>query len=608
MHYKTHYCGDLRKENCGQEVTLAGWVHRRRDHGGLIFIDLRDSRGLVQVVFNPQVAPEAHAVAGQVRPEYVLQVKGEVALRRPGTVNDAIPTGEIEVIAGAAAILNPAKTPPFYINEDVEVDELLRLRYRYLDLRRENMRDRISTRYRVIKFMRDFLYAKGFIEIETPILANPTPEGARDYLVPSRQANGSFYALPQSPQQFKQLLMVAGYERYFQIARCFRDEDLRADRQPEFTQLDVEMSFVSADDVLDIMEELYTALCEAIRPDKKMIKPFARLTYDEAMRRFGSDKPDLRYGMELVDVSDLGPTCDFAVFRDVLAAGGQIRGLAVPGGAAFTRREIDSLTHIVEEQGGKGLVSVALLGEGSIDSITAEDIRSPVHRYLSLELIKGMAQRAEAKRGDLLVMVADQPLVASAALDALRRALAARLKLADPNALAWCAITDFPLLTWDEQEKRWYAVHHPFTSPHPEDLPLLHSDPGRARAQQYDIVCNGWEMAGGSIRIHQRDVQTQMFKLMGISEDEAKRKFGHLLEAFEYGAPPHGGIAAGLDRNVAVLCGLDDIREVIAFPKTKTASDPMTGAPSSVSPGQLQELGITVTKQAEERSTVEGEA
>ena len=606
MHYKTHYCGDLRKSNSGREVLLAGWVNRRRDHGKLIFIDLRDKNGLVQVVFNPSQAPEAHAIAEQMRPEYVIQVKGIVGERRAGTENASLPTGEIEVQAVEATILNAAKTPPFYISEDTEVEDLLRLRYRYLDLRRAGMRERILMRYRVTKFMRDYLHSRGFIEIETPIMANPTPEGARDYLVPSRVSKGSFYALPQSPQQFKQLLMVAGYERYFQIARCFRDEDLRADRQPEFTQLDLEMSFVSADDVLDVMEELYTSLCETLRPEMKMVKPFARLTYDEAMRRFGTDKPDLRFGMELVDVSDLGSTCDFAVFRDVLAAGGQIRGLAIPGAAEMTRREIDSLTALVTAQGGKGMVSIALLGDGSIDDLTAEDIRSPMHRYLSMEFIKGMAQRTGAKRGDLLAIVADKPAITSAALDAVRREAAQRLNLIDKNLLAWCSITDFPLLTWEEEENRWYAVHHPFTSPHPEDIPLLKTDPARARAQQYDIVCNGWEMAGGSIRIHQRDVQTLMFGLMGIGEEEAKRKFGHMLEAFEFGAPPHGGIAAGLDRNVAVLCGLDDIREVIAFPKTKTASDPMTGAPSPVSPEQLEDLGIAITKRAEADAPVEG--
>ena len=592
---KTHFCGELGKEHVGQQVELAGWVNRRRDHGSLIFIDLRDSRGLAQVVFNPSHQAEAHAVADQIRPEYVIQVKGTVAARRPGTENLTLPTGEIEVQADEATILNPSKTPPFYINEDSDVEDLLRLRYRYLDLRRPRMRERMWTRYRVIKFMRDFLYSKGFIEIETPILANPTPEGARDYLVPSRVSKGSFYALPQSPQQFKQLLMVAGYERYFQIARCFRDEDLRADRQPEFTQLDLEMSFVTVDDVLDVMEEMYTALCEAVRPDKKVTKPFARLTYDEAMRRFGTDKPDMRFGMELADFTDLVAGSEFAVFRQAVAAGGQVRGLAVPGGVeALSRKQIDDLTRFVQDAGGRGLVSVGLLGQGPIETLTDDEVRSPMARFVNAEMVKGMAQRTGAGRGDLLLIVADQEAVASAALDALRREVARRLDLADPNLLAWCSVTDFPLLTWDEEEARWYAVHHPFTSPKPEDVPLLESDPGRARAQQYDIACNGWEMAGGSIRIHQRDVQTQMFKLMGVGEEEAKRKFGHLLEAFEYGAPPHGGIAAGLDRNVAVLCGLEDIREVITFPKTKTASDPMTGAPSPVGKEQLDEVGLAL--------------
>jgi len=595
---KTHYCGELRKEHVGQEVELAGWVNRRRDHGKLIFIDLRDSRGLVQVVFNPAHEAQAHAVAEQVRPEYVIQVKGIVSARRQGTENASLPTGEVEVQAGEATILNPSKTPPFYISEDSEVEDLLRLRYRYLDLRRECMRDRLWTRYRVIKFMRDFFYSKGFIEIETPILANPTPEGARDYLVPSRPNRGSFYALPQSPQQFKQLLMVAGYERYFQIARCFRDEDLRADRQPEFTQLDVEMSFVTVDDVLDVMEELYTALCEAIRPEMKVTKPFGRLTYEEAMRRFGTDKPDLRYGMELADFTDLVAGSDFAVFRQAVAAGGQVRGFAVAGGVeALSRRQIDDLTGFVQSAGGRGLISAGLLGEGPIETLTDEDVRSPMARFINAEMVKGMAQRTGAVRGDLVLMVADQEAVASAALDALRREVARRLDLADANLLAWCSVRDFPLLTWDEQEGRWYAVHHPFTAPKPEDVPLLESDPGRARAQQYDIVCNGWEMAGGSIRIHRRDIQTQMFKLMGVSEEEARQRFGHLLEAFEYGAPPHGGIAAGLDRNVAVLCGLDDIREVIPFPKTKTASDPMTGAPSPVGKEQLDEVGLALKEE-----------
>ena len=414
MHYKTHYCGDLRKADSGQEVLLAGWVHRRRDHGGLIFVDLRDTSGLVQVVFNPKVAPEAHAAASQVRNEYVIQVRGAVSPRPAGTENADLPSGEVEVVVSEAHILNAAKTPPFYINEEVEVDELLRLRYRYLDLRRLTVHDRFAMRHRVTKHIRDFLDARGFYDIETPILTKSTPEGARDYLVPSRVFPGNFYALPQSPQQLKQLLMVAGFEKYYQIARCFRDEDFRADRQAEFTQLDMEMSFIDEKDIIDLIEELFSGMFRELRPDLKlMTTPFPRFTYEEAMRRFGTDKPDIRYGMELTDVTDLCPTSDFAVFRDVIAAGGQIRGFAITGGAAFTRREIDSLTHVVEDEGGKGLVSIALLGEGGIDDLTAEDIRSPVHRYLSLELIKGMAQRTEAKRGDLLILVADQPKIAA---------------------------------------------------------------------------------------------------------------------------------------------------------------------------------------------------
>ncbi len=591
---KTHFCGELRKEHSGQKVTLAGWVNRRRDHGRLIFIDLRDSRGLVQVVFNPETAADAHAVADQVRGEYVVQVTGEVAPRRPGTENRGLPTGEIEVQATAATILNPSKTPPFYIYEDGDVEELLRLRYRYLDLRRSRMQHHLWMRYRIIKFIRNFLGDRGFIEIETPILANPTPEGARDYLVPSRINRGLFYALPQSPQQFKQLLMVSGFERYFQIARCFRDEDIRADRQPEFTQLDLEMSFVVADDVLDLMEELYTALCETVRPDLKLTKPFARLTYEEAMRRFGTDKPDLRYGMELADFSDLAAGSDFAIFRQALDGGGQVRGLAAPGGAVFTRRQIDELTSFVQTVGARGLVSVALEGEGPIEELKEGEFRSPMGRFLTLELVKGMAQRAGAKRGDLLLIVADKPDTVNAGLDALRREVARRLNLADPNTLAWGRVVDFPLLEWHEEDGRWYAVHHPFTSPKPEDLPLLESDPGRVRAQAYDLVCNGWEMAGGSIRIHQREVQLKMFSLLGIGPEQAQARFGHMLEAFEYGAPPHGGIAAGLERNVALLVGEDDIREVMTFPKTKTAADPMTGAPSPVSPEQLAELGMAL--------------
>jgi aspartyl-tRNA synthetase len=588
----------LRAEHEGQEVTLAGWVHRRRDHGSLIFIDLRDHDGIAQVVFNPKQAEEAHTVASEVRNEYVIQVRGRVGRRPPGTENRNMATGEIEVHAQSATLLSPSKTPPFYINEETEVDDLLRLHYRYLDLRRERMHRNIVFRHKVVQFIRNFLSERGFVEVETPILIKSTPEGARDYLVPSRVNPGRFYALPQSPQQLKQLLMVAGFERYFQIARCFRDEDLRADRQPEFTQLDIEMSFIDEEDMLRLMEDLHTAMVETLRPDLRLNKPFPRLAYAEAMRRFGSDKPDLRYGMELVDVSDLLAESEFGVFRETLAAGGVVRGICVPGGAVFSRRQIDELTEFVKTVGGKGLISIGLTGEGPVEELTADDFHSPVHRYLRLEEVRTIAARAGASRGDLLIIVADQEARASQVLDGMRREMARRLNLIDEGFLAFCFITGFPLVEWNEAEERWDAVHHPFTSPKEEDLPLMDSDPGRVRARAYDLVCNGWEIAGGSIRIHRRDVQEKMFSLLRIAPEEAQERFGHMLEAFEYGAPPHGGIATGLDRTVMLLAGERDIREVIAFPKTKTASDPLFGAPSTVSEAQLKELHIALRPEA----------
>jgi aspartyl-tRNA synthetase len=595
---KSHSCGELRAEHEGQEVTLAGWVHRRRDHGSLIFIDLRDHDGIVQVVFNPKQAEEAHRVASDVRNEYVIQVRGRVGRRPPGTENRNMATGEIEVHAQSATLLSPSKTPPFYINEETEVDDLLRLHYRYLDLRRERMHRNIVFRHKVVQFIRNFLSERGFVEVETPILIKSTPEGARDYLVPSRVNPGRFYALPQSPQQLKQLLMVAGFERYFQIAHCFRDEDLRADRQPEFTQLDIEMSFIDEEDMLKLMEDLHTAMVETLRPDLRLSKPFPRLAYAEAMRRFGSDKPDLRYGMELVDVSDLLAESEFGVFRETLAAGGVVRGICVPGGAVFSRRQIDELTEFVKTVGGKGIISIGLTGEGPVEELTADDFHSPVHRYLRLEEVRAIAARAGASRGDLIIIVADQEARASQALDGMRREMARRLNLIDEGFLAFCFITDFPLVEWNEAEERWDAVHHPFTSPKEEDLPLMDSDPGRVRARAYDLVCNGWEIAGGSIRIHRRDVQEKMFSLLRIAPEEAQERFGHMLEAFEYGAPPHGGIATGLDRTVMLLAGERDIREVIAFPKTKTASDPLFGAPSTVSEAQLKELHIALRPEA----------
>jgi len=595
---KTHSCGELRPKHEGETVSLAGWVHRRRDHGGLIFIDLRDHDGLVQSVFNPQENADAYAVADSCRGEYVVVAKGTVARRPEGTENASLPTGEIEVRVSEAQVLNPAKTPPFYITEETEVEELLRLKYRYLDLRRETMHQNIVTRHRVVQFIRDFLNERGFTEIETPLLTAPTPEGARDYLVPSRVHAGHFYALPQSPQQFKQLLMVAGFERYFQIARCLRDEDLRADRQPEHTQLDLEMSFVSdEEDIFRLTEELYYSLAQALFPQRPIREhPFPRITYEESMRRFGSDKPDVRYGLELSDFNEALRDTEFAVFRQVLASGGLVRGLCVPGGAEFSRKQTDDLTTFVQQFGAKGLVSMAFLGEGGIGSLAEEEIRSPVAKYFTVEQAKEMARIAGAKRGDMLLLIADRPSVANRALDGLRRELADRLQLYDPNILAFAFLKDVPLFEWSETENRWVSMHHPFTSPREEDLPLIDSDPGRVRSRAYDLVCNGWELFSGSIRIHRRDLQEKVFAMLGISAEEARRKFGHMLEAFEYGAPPHAGIGAGIDRLLAVLTGQPDIREVIAFPKTKSASEPLTGAPTTVSPEQLRELHIAVTE------------
>jgi aspartyl-tRNA synthetase len=579
-------------------------VHRRRDHGGLIFIDLRDHSGLVQVVFNPKESAEAAAVAGGARGEYVLQVSGRVTKRRPGTENKELPTGEIEVRAASAEVLNPSKTPPFYITEDTDVEELLRLKFRYLDLRREKIHGNIGLRARVVKFIRDFLTERGFTEIETPILTAPTPEGARDYVVPSRVHAGHFYALPQSPQQYKQLLMVAGFERYFQIARCLRDEDLRADRQPEHTQLDLELSFVSdEEDIFRLTEELYYNLATTLFPHRRVqAHPFPRMTYEESLRRFGTDKPDLRYGLELCDFTEALRDTEFTVFRQAMAAGGGVRGLCVPEGAALSRKQVDDLTTFVGQYGAKGLVSLAYLGEGVIGSLTEDDIRSPLARFFTLAQAEEMARIAGAKRGDMLLMVADRPVVANRALDGLRREIASRREMADPDVLAFAFVTQYPLLEWSDTEERWAAQHHPFTSPYLEDLPLLDSDPGSVRSHAYDLVCNGWELFSGSIRIHRRDVQEKMFSVLGISPEEAQRKFGHMLEAFEYGAPPHAGIGSGIDRLMAVLTNEPDIREVIAFPKTKSAADPMMGAPRPISDQQLTELHIGVTEVEEEMS------
>ncbi len=582
---KTHTCGELRREHAGQEVTLAGWVNRRRDHGGLVFIDLRDRWGLTQIVADPAHAAQAHATAQTLRSEYVVQVRGTVRLRPEGLANPHMDTGEIEVLADEVRVLNPAKTPPFPISDDSPVDEALRLRYRYLDLRRPRMQRNMILRHRFVKYIRDYLSERGFVEIETPILFKSTPEGARDYLVPSRIHPGRFYALPQSPQQLKQLLMVAGYERYFQIARCFRDEDLRGDRQPEFTQLDLEMSFVEREDIMALIEPMFIGAVEELSDKRLLTKPFPRLSYQEALERFGTDRPDLRFEMELFDVSDLVADSGFRVFSAAVASGGQVKGICAPGCAGYSRKQLDELAELARSYGARGLAWLAVREEG---------VRSSFAKFIDEQTLTAMIERGGAQTGDLLLFVADQPAVVAETLANLRLELGERLGLRDPDVLAFCWIIDFPLFEWNTDENRWDPSHHLFTAPMPQDLPLLDSDPGAARGQQYDLVCNGYETAGGSIRIHQREIQEKVFELIGLDLEQARERFGHMLEAFEYGTPPHGGIAPGIDRLTMLLAGEPNIREVMAFPKSQKAADLMSGAPSPVEPEQLQELHLQV--------------
>jgi aspartyl-tRNA synthetase len=595
---KSINCGALRKKELGQEVTLAGWVHRRRDHGGLIFIDLRDWTGIVQVVFNPEVAPLAHSMAQSLRSEWVLRIKGRVDPRPDGTVNTNIPTGEVEVMSLEMEVLNPSKTPPFSVEEGAaEADELLRLKYRYLDLRRASLRDNLVLRHRVVKFIRDFLSQREFIEVETPILTKSTPEGARDYLVASRVYPGHFYALPQSPQQMKQLLVIGGMERYFQIARCFRDEDLRADRQPEFTQLDLEMAFVDEEDILGLMEELFIDLIESIVPNKRLIRPFPRLSYDDVMARFGTDKPDLRFGMELGDISEIASESQFQVLSKTIESGGVVKGLVASGCADYTRRQLDELTSFAQERGASGLIYIALDGDpkSSLDDLKQEDIRSAVARHLSLEEIRKMASSLSAKRGDLLLLVAGTPRVVNIVLSQLRHEMGRRLGLADPDLLAFTFILDFPLLEWKPEEGRWDSPHNPFSSPKDDHISLLDTYPGSALAKQYDLVCNGMEIAGGSVRNHQRNAQEKIFELLGHTKEAMQEQFGQILDALEYGAPPHGGFASGIDRVVMLVADQENIREVIAFPKTQNAADPLFGAPSRVDDVQLRDLHLRTT-------------
>jgi aspartyl-tRNA synthetase len=585
---KTHNCGELRLAQAGQTVTLAGWVHRRRDHGALIFLDLRDRSGIVQVTCDAQQAAEAHAVLNAARSEYVVQVQGVVRGRPAGLTNPNLPTGEIEVAARSARILNEAKTTPFYINEDSDVDEALRLKYRYLDLRRPIMQHNLILRHQVVSLIRRFLDGHGFLEIETPMLIKTTPEGARDYVVPSRVHPGEFYALPQSPQQLKQLLMVAGFERYFQIARCFRDEDLRADRQPEFTQLDLEMSFVDRGDIMALIEPLYTEIIETLGSKPIMQKPFPVLTYAEAMAKYGSDKPDLRFGMAFADLGDVAKSSSFGVFADAVAAGGQVKAIVAPGAASYSRKQLDDLAEQAKRLGAKGLVWLSRKEDGTTRAST---------RVLTEGELAAIFARTQAAPGDLVLIVADANAnIVARSLGELRLTLGRQLGLVRGDVHALCWVVEFPLLEWSAEDARWSAMHHPFTSAMDEDWPLLETDPGRVRAKAYDIVMDGWEVGGGSIRIHRREQQQAMFRALGIGPEEAEEKFGHLLEAFEYGAPPHGGIATGIDRTVAILAGFTSIREVIAFPKTASATDLMFRSPSEISAAQLRELHLVVAR------------
>jgi aspartyl-tRNA synthetase len=597
---KTNNCAELNRENIGQKVKLAGWVDRRRDHGQLIFIDLRDRSGIVQTVFNPETSKFSHEIASQLRGEFVVQVSGLVSARPPGTENPKMPTGEVEILVEEAVILNPAKTPPFYINEDIDINENVRLKYRYLDLRRERMKKNVILRHEVVRFMREFLYAREFLDIETPVLMKSTPEGARDYLVPSRLYPGKFYALPQSPQQFKQLLMVAGIEKYFQIAKCFRDEDTRKDRQPEFTQLDIEMSFIEEEDILNLLEELFISLIEKLKPELKINKPFIRLPFAEAMDKYGSDKPDLRFGLEIGDLSDIAVKTEFSIFKTVVNEGGKVKGIVAPGCCTYTRGQLDELNALVQKLGAQGLLTISLgTGQGDLKDLTMDKVKSRAAKFLTVDQVQQMAERLGAKMGDLLLIVAGKPDLANAVLGELRKDMGRRLNLINPNELKFAFIVDFPLLTWNKDEGRWEAMHHPFTQAKETELHLLDSAPEKVHGRHYDLVCNGYELGGGSIRIHNGELQRRVFRLLGHSDEKITQLFGHLLEAFEYGAPPHGGVAVGIDRFVMILTGEETIRDVIVFPKNQNAYDMMFDSPAEVSQKQIDELHIKLNVESD---------
>ena len=581
---RTHYCGDLNATHVGEEVILMGWAHRRRDHGGVIFIDLRDREGLVQVVFNPEISLACHSEAGRIRSEFVLAIKGLVRKRPEGMENPDLKTGAIEVMASDLEILNESKTPPFLLDNTTEISENVRLKYRYLDLRRPEIQKNLILRSRVAAAAREFFYQEGFIEIETPFLTKSTPEGARDYLVPSRVNEGMFYALPQSPQIFKQLLMVSGFDRYYQIVKCFRDEDLRADRQPEFTQIDVEMSFITQEDIIKIVERMMAHLF-SVGLGKELSLPFPRISYVEAINRFGKDSPDMRFGLEIRDLTDILMNSGFKLFAEIVSGGGVIKAISIENGNSLSRKDLDELRDYVVQYGAKGLAWAR---------ITPEGWTSPIFKFLTPAEVAAINKKMDAREGAVLLFVADSPNVTRDALGNLRIHLAKKLRLIDPEKLAFTWVTEFPLFDYSETEKRFVSTHHPFTSPVPEEIPLIETDPEKVHAQAYDLVLNGSEIGGGSIRIHRKEVQKLIFKALGLSDDEAKNKFGFLLDALEYGTPPHGGIAFGLDRLVMLMTGAESIRDVIAFPKTQKATCMLTDAPSQVSVEQLMELSLKV--------------